>query len=379
MAVAGAAVLVGFVLPHWREYQFYNWQMSVERKPDYSLAAFVTNASWLPIASDFFTRQWLALSASALSVAVIARTWGTAKPAARLLVLWVAMGLVELVVHGSGEERYYVVLIPALVALTALWLDGPLTEPGHEVGANPWSQGIAAPLVLLLAYLVIGSLVRLQYLPQIGVADYKAAVRLSASLALIVGGTVIWLWPSLTRWLAGIRVAPVVAAALVLIALGWNVTEFAQWARQRQYLNYWASREIGGLLPPGTLVHGKLANGLSLENRIRPVFIGTHFGNYDDRFERNDVRYILTYQSPWIGYESSTGGRLIQDLLDRYPAHRLVATFNVNETGGADRAALFDKFSAARSITASLVPGVSPPGRTPAVAPAPPGGPRARH
>jgi hypothetical protein len=354
MAVAGAAVLVGFVLPHWREYQFYNWQMSVERKPDYSLAAFVTNASWLPIASDFFTRQWLALSASALSVAVIARTWGTAKPAARLLVLWVLTALLELVVHGSGEERYYVMLIPALIALTALWLDGPIAEPGGEIANSPWSRWMAAPLVLLLAYLVVGSLVRLQYLPQVAVHDYKSAVRLSASLALIVGGAVIWLWPSLTRWLAGIRVAPLVATALVVMAVGWNVSEYARWARQRVYQNYWASREIGGLLPAGTLVHGKLANGLSLENRIRPIFIGNHFGNYDDRFGRDDARYILTYQSPYLGYESgSKEGRLIQDLLDHYPAHRLVATFNVNETGGADRAALFDKFSAARTITAS--------------------------
>ena len=28
-----------FVLPHWRDYQFYNWQMSVTRKPSYDLAS----------------------------------------------------------------------------------------------------------------------------------------------------------------------------------------------------------------------------------------------------------------------------------------------------------------------------------------------------
>ena len=39
-------------------------------------------------------------------------------------------------------------------------------------------------------------------------------------------------------------------------------------------------RLLGRALPPETLVQGKLANGLSLENRIRPVFIGHGFGNY---------------------------------------------------------------------------------------------------
>ena len=31
--------------------------------------------------------------------------------------------------------------------------------------------------------------------------------------------------------------------------------------------------------PPETVVQGKLANGLALENRIRPIFIGHEFGN----------------------------------------------------------------------------------------------------
>ncbi len=43
---------------------------------------------------------------------------------------------------------------------------------------------------------------------------------------------------------------------------------------------------IGRWLPPGTLVHGKLANGLALESRITPVFVGRGFGNYEDRARR---------------------------------------------------------------------------------------------
>ena len=43
--------------------------------------------------------------------------------------------------------------------------------------------------------------------------------------------------------------------------------------------------------------------GSSLENRIRPIFVGRGFGNYDDRNDRDDVRYILTYVAPRLGYE----------------------------------------------------------------------------
>ena len=87
----------------------------------------------------------------------------------------------------------------------------------------------------------------------------------------------------------------------------------------------------------------KLANGLALENRIRPVFVGRGFGNYEDRQTRDDVRYVLTYTSPYVGYE----GRVIRDVLDAYPSRAIVTTFRVAETAaGSDRAALVDKFGA---------------------------------
>jgi len=94
------------------------------------------------------------------------------------------------------------------------------------------------------------------------------------------------------------------------------------------------------VLPPGTLVQGKLANGLSLENRIRPIFIGHGFGNYADRQRREDVRYILTYTVPWIVYEGSQ----ITDVLAAYPGWRIIMTFDVAETPGEhDTAALIEK------------------------------------
>jgi hypothetical protein len=135
----------------------------------------------------------------------------------------------------------------------------------------------------------------------------------------------------------GWRAAAVLIAAVVL----WNLGQYAGWAAARTDLNYRASVALGRLLPPGTLVQGKLANGMDLENRIRPIFIGRGFGNYADRFDRDDVRYILTIDLPYVGEESQRG--LIGELLDRYPNRQPVATFDVEETTGPDRAVLIEK------------------------------------
>jgi hypothetical protein len=141
---------------------------------------------------------------------------------------------------------------------------------------------------------------------------------------------------------------PGAAAAVVTgLVMAGDAAQYAQWAWHRTSRNHEASQLIGRTLPAGTLVHGKLANGLALENRIRPVFVGRGFGNYADRRDRDDVRYILTYIAPSLGYESQAANPIIADVLDAYPRHHIIMTFPVAETSsGHDRAALIDKFEA---------------------------------
>ncbi len=73
LALAGMAASAGvdaaaFVLPHWTEYRFYNWQMSVVRaSPRTRLRDLMDRASWLPIVQDFFTRMWLVVAAAAIA------------------------------------------------------------------------------------------------------------------------------------------------------------------------------------------------------------------------------------------------------------------------------------------------------------------------
>ena len=340
VVLAGALAVSVFVWPHWSEYRFYNWEMAVMRKPDYTFRALADRGSWLPIVHDYFTRMWFVLLTGGLGLAGIAARWRSARPAERLLVLWIILGFMELVVHDAGNERRYMMFIPPFVALASLLLGGSESVVPSTAELDGRTRWAAIPLVLFLAYLALGSLVRLAFLNEVGLA-----VRASAALALVSGTVVAWQWRAISRWLPRQRIAWSAAVAVTAITVAADLTQYWQWARQRTALNYEASIQLGRVLPAGTLVHGKLANGLSLENRIRPIFVGRGFGNYADRKTRDDVRYILTYVAPSLGYESQARDPIIKDVLDAYPNRRVILTFAVAETGGGhDRAALIDKF-----------------------------------
>jgi hypothetical protein len=165
-------------------------------------------------------------------------------------------------------------------------------------------------------------------------------IRLAFAAALVVTAGLLWRWREASARMSLPWWGPRAAAAVAGVAVGWNLVQFGTWAAGRSYENYEASVALGRVLPPGTLVQGKLANGLALENRLSPLFIGHQFGNYADRKDRWDVRYILTYTDPEIGYE----GDQILDVLAAYPGWRIIMTFDVAETrSGHDTAALIEK------------------------------------
>jgi len=341
LTCAGAAVCAGaaaalFVIPYWNEYRFYNWQMSVTRKPSYSLHALLDRATWIPVVHDTFTRMWGTLVAASLAVLAIVARWRNATPAQRLLVFWLALALCELTVHDSGNERRYVMLVPGLIALASLAVGAPGT-----LASNPRARWIAAAAAAPMGYLVAGSLVRVLWLADVKAGQLRAPVRTALLCAVLAAAIVAWVWPRLARWLGTQQLSIAATAALCAVIAAGDLAQYTQWAASRSFLNHEASRTLGELLPAGTLVHGKLANGLSLENRIRPIFVGRGFGNYADRTTRDDVRYILTYTAPYVGYE----GDVIREVLEAYPDRTVVATFAVAETAaGRDRAALIDKF-----------------------------------
>jgi len=354
LGVTSAFIVLYFVFPYWDQYRFYNWQMSVTRKPSYGLGPFVDRASWLPIVHDFFTRMWIVLVGAALAIGGIVARWRESKPGERLLVLWMLVGLLELVVHDAGNERRYVMFLPALAALAAgVAGSGIVWLPAHFARSG-WKQRLlAAPLVALLAYLVFGSALRWFFADQIQEHHFRLTVRLAAGLAVALTAGLCAFWPQVTAWFANQRVSLAAAVILATVLITWNLGQYTRWAVSRGELNYRASVALGIALPPNTVVQGKLANGMALENRIRPVFVGRGFGNYDDRFERNDAHYILTYGLPSVGYESQRESGLIQEILDRYPNRRIIEKFEIDETPGPDQAWLIEKTPIPISAAAS--------------------------
>jgi 4-amino-4-deoxy-L-arabinose transferase-like glycosyltransferase len=337
LIACGLAAALLFIVPNWTDYAFYNWQMSVTRKPSYDVRSLMDRVTWFPVRHDVFTRMWFVLVTAALALLGMLVRWRRVDPAERLLAWWIVLGALELLLHDVGNERRFIFFIPPLVGLAAIALgrDRRLLPP-EAVHVPRIAVALALPLLVYLLYIVIASIVRLAFL-----YETRPVVRLSAALAA-AGAAAIWMtWPKLATRLSAREWTPAVAAVLAALVVTGQLGQFAQWAAGRTYKNYLASVQLGEVLPAGTLVHGKLANGLSLENRIRPIFVGREFGNYADRKERGDVRYILTYIAPYVGYE----GPVIQDVLDAYPNRIIIRTFDVAETTtGHDRAALIDKF-----------------------------------
>ncbi|MBA3298375.1 MAG: glycosyltransferase family 39 protein, partial [Acidobacteria bacterium] len=336
LAACGVVSLVFFVAPNWTDYQFYNWQMSVTRKPSYSVAALAYRVTSLPVLHDVFTRMWFTLAVGVVAALGLLARWRGAPASERLLGWWIALGALELVVHDVGNERRFVFFIPPLIALAAIVLGRDRAMVPAAMASIPRSRALLAlPLVAYASYVVCASIIRVGFLYEIR-PNVRGAAVAAALLTTLVYAT----WPRAPRWLSA-TLTPRAGMILGLAVAAGQLPQYAQWAASRTSRNYEASVRLGQTLPPGTLVHGKLANGLSLENRIRPVFVGHGFGNFDDRKTREDVRYILTYVAPRIGYEGSQ----IIDVLDAYPHRTIIMTFDVAETAtGHDRAALIDKF-----------------------------------
>jgi hypothetical protein len=340
LLVFGAVAFLTFVLPNWTDYRFYNWQMSVTRKPSYDLKSLIDRVTWFPVLHDMFTRMWFVLVLAVIAALGSMSRWRERRPAERLLLLWVGLGALELILHDVGNERRFIFFIPALVGLASIALGRTQAVP-DTVEHIPRTRALAAmPVVLYASYVVIGALVRLAFIREV-----SPNVRLAAGLAVALTAVLYGTWPMIPRALARGGWRASTSFALALLVCAGQLAQYGQWAVARSYKNYAASVELGRHLPPGTLVHGKLANGLSLENRIKPVFVGRGFGNYEDRKTRDDVRYILTYIAPSLGYESQAHNPVIQDVLDAYPDQRIIMTFDVAETAtGHDRAVLIDKF-----------------------------------
>lgn len=341
LAGVSAIALLVFVAPNWGEWFFYNFRLYGQRRTLTGVAALVDHLSWFPIVHDFFTRMFVLTWLSLAAVLGGLFDWWRRRPGERVLWLWLVLGAAELILHDTGNERRFVFLIPAMVGTASLLLARDFRLlPVHFQSLSGRQALAAAPAAALALFVAWGAVARVPFLYQT-----RPGVQLAAALAIVCLALAAWAWK---RGLGEFVTRPWTArAAFVLAAvmLAGDLAQFAQWAGLRTYKNAEASREVGRLLPPGTQVLGKLANGLALENEIRPLYIGQGFGNYGDTRLLAEVPYVLSYLTPRLGFE----GAAILEVLDASPGWRVVMRFPVAETpGGSDVAALIIKGSPAR-------------------------------
>ena len=322
LALAAAAAAAFFVLPHWSQYQFYNWQMSGDAKTGVCAARPRRSRVVAAARAGHLHAHVAAVLVAAVSLAaIVVARWRASPPAERLLVLWLLVGIARAHrprlgqrapirdVHSGVRWRW----LPLLDSIRRSAVAGPASLPSASARTRCARHGAPAPAArvsrrsasLRAAVLSRGDRERRR------VPDHGPAVGRAwrSSLTLAVR----WRGPPSTRWLVKGAAASRRWSGPRSVTMAGECGRYGAWARRRQRVNYRASVEIGRVLPPGTLVQGKLANGMALENRIRPVFVGNGFGNYADRFDARDARYILTYDVPRIGYESSAGSGLIQE------------------------------------------------------------------
>lgn len=332
LAAGTLLALAVFVVPHWDEYSFYNLFVFGSRRSSVGPGPLLDRASWFPVIHAFFTRQWLLSVAALGGLAAVLIRYQRASSGERLLALWFLLGAVELVAHDLGNERRYVFLIPAMAGLAALLLIRDRRLIPSEVGEwSRWQLYRASPLALPGLYVVFGSLSRQWLMP-----DIRLSVRIGALAAVVTAVLMALSWrrtgPAVSRLTWSPRTGVLLVAAIVAVDLAL----FGHWAVHRTSKNYEASVAVGRVLPAGTLVQGKMANGLALDNRIRPLFIGNGFSNYADRLSRPDVEWILTYRKPRLGYD----GVVIRNLLDAMPGWTAVFEFPVAETSAGDDVAV---------------------------------------
>ena len=146
---------VCFVLPHWTEYQFYNWQMTRRRasRPTRSSVSSIARRgcrSCRTLHADVARARSARRSAIAGIVSALA-DGATGRTAAGALG---ARRAARAVVHDSGNERRYVMFVPALdrAGGAAGWLRAALAA-GRLAGAPAGGHGCSRRRCSLLARL----------------------------------------------------------------------------------------------------------------------------------------------------------------------------------------------------------------------------------
>ena len=94
--------------------------------------------------------MWVVVALGLAAFVARALDWFRRPPAEQLLVLWVGVGVFELLLHDVGNERRFVFLIPAFTALAALAIAADRAiVPAWLPPLRGWRRVLFVPVALL--------------------------------------------------------------------------------------------------------------------------------------------------------------------------------------------------------------------------------------
>lgn len=136
----------------------------------------------------------------------------------------------------------------------------------------------------------------------------KDPVRLAMDFGpfMVIAGLIVIVW--LVR---PVSLSPIVVRVCLATAILLQVVFFGDYARHRTYTVVTASRELGRLLPPGTVVLGNCADCLSWENRIKPIFT-----RYGITYANRDESKLARWNAPYVMVPSRSGDLRVGDTVE---------------------------------------------------------------
>ena len=226
-----------------RDYQFYNWQMSVTRKPQLRPGVAGRRAS-----RGFRSCTTRSAACGGRSPWALRRVGHRGALARRRRRRAAAAPL--------GRRRSSRAARPRRRQRAAVRVPDPRArragQPGARAGdrsclktpgASRGARRGPRPGHPLHRLCVAGPVTRLPLLEDVYAHVLKLPVRLAAAGAARADGNAAAVWPRLSqRSDRGSRGPGAAPSALTALAEGWNIAQFADWAAHRTYKNYEASR-----------------------------------------------------------------------------------------------------------------------------------------
>lgn len=323
---AGCLWAALWLIPSGEEYLRYNLYLHLNRNMVHSFAEILLQLATFPSVNNFFVKMPIISALSLLSLFGIFSSFTLKRSINEfdiLLFLWILVGILQLLLTGAYGRRM-LFLVPAMAILATRAFSYPFLDIIKEIKDRvsfKW-QIVLFSICFYLTYALSMAIVCLAPLRH---------NRILLSLLLSIPVFIILIrnkciFEGLAMRICKKKVMYLAITASFLI----NAGQFSAWAVDRSYSVMNASKEIGNILPEKTKVQGGLALALSLENKIMPFFISEGYGNFFDMLHRDDIRYILTSDEPYLGSEN----KAMHKLVSFYPKSKVIKKFDLNKAEG---------------------------------------------